>query len=1094
MQILRLELCGIGPYAGRQVIDFAQLGASGLFLLEGPTGAGKTTIIDAIVFALYGRVAADDSSKDRLVSTYLASDTTPSVDLVVDTRRGLLRVHRIPAYTRPKRRGTGFTTVNLKITLWKLTDPDDLVGEPISSNIQDANAELSDALGLSREQFTQTVVLPQGHFASFLKAKPEERRGLLQKIFGTEIYERVQNQLTAMAGQARQQREECRASALAQATQFEALAWPDAGPAGSDDQVSGASDAGAPEADGPEATQPQAVSPQVGSAASGAQTAGDDARAHFDTARDCGDLAALEVSVRSRVVQLEDGLADHSERADATISAAKRSHAALEQARTLQENQTEHARLLHLKGRLDGQIPAAAADRSRVEAAVRADSCGRALRAADHAHNALADQERHWQTILDGLAAGPDAQLLTLTVTGTRSDSADRGPVVGHRIALPEFTASAATGSPIAQNSQILAALDRQLDQLQTQKGTLQPLASLEDSLPARQQSLARSREEHAHVLDRVRHADEELVAADEQRLELATEIDALAGDAEGLPDAVSALAAATRLTSDAQAVVDDTEALRMARTAEEQAAAHVRETDEAHSAARDAWLRGLAGELAEGLDTHSPCPVCGSTEHPSPARRADDAVGRTAVADARTRAQAAQRTLAEARARSNELALRLKERRAACHGVGLEEARLAEGRARQSKEQAIAAVTRRKQLNSQLTGHDERVEATRRSLSLLREQASQLSGTIEASARQLDKDATTVRQQLDGFPTVAARLAALENSIAAATRLRRGFAAWTGALEEHARRDAERDEALAEAHFDTVEQVRDALLTGAELDALRARLADRDRQLAEVSAGLARPELVAAARLSAPDLDALGAAATQADAARHEAERTLGAEESRLEQCRTVAGSLRDQLRQMARLEHACGPVMRMAELASASGPRNLRAVTLPTFVLLQRFEEVIERANERLEAMTHGRYSLQRTDEKEGRSMRQGLGIVVVDHDCGEAMRDPGTLSGGETFLASLAMALGLSDTVSSEAGGIELESLFVDEGFGSLDPDALDMVMDQLEQLRSGGRTVGVISHVTEMKQRIAERVTVRRLPDGSSTLSTTADPLM
>lgn len=121
----------------------------------------------------------------------------------------------------------------------------------------------------------------------------------------------------------------------------------------------------------------------------------------------------------------------------------------------------------------------------------------------------------------------------------------------------------------------------------------------------------------------------------------------------------------------------------------------------------------------------------------------------------------------------------------------------------------------------------------------------------------------------------------------------------------------------------------------------------------------------------------------------------------------------------------------------------------------------------------------------------MRQGLGLVVVDHDCGDAERDPGTLSGGETFLASLAMALGLSDTVSSEAGGIELESLFVDEGFGSLDPDALDMVMDQLERLRSGGRTVGVISHVTEMKQRITERITVRRLPDGSSTLSTTVD---
>ncbi|RLP07059.1 hypothetical protein D7U36_11725 [Propionibacterium australiense] len=178
------------------------------------------------------------------------------------------------------------------------------------------------------------------------------------------------------------------------------------------------------------------------------------------------------------------------------------------------------------------------------------------------------------------------------------------------------------------------------------------------------------------------------------------------------------------------------------------------------------------------------------------------------------------------------------------------------------------------------------------------------------------------------------------------------------------------------------------------------------------------------------------------------------------------------------------------MAELANATGKRNLMGVTLPTFVLRQRFEQVIDRANERLEAMTHGRYSLRRTDEREGRARRQGLGLVVVDHVPVDTERDPRTLSGGETFLASLAMALGLSDTVTSEAGGIELDSLFIDEGFGSLDSDALDTVMGQLEQLRAGGRCVGVISHVAEMKQRITERVSVRANPDGTSTLTTTS----
>ena len=191
-----------------------------------------------------------------------------------------------------------------------------------------------------------------------------------------------------------------------------------------------------------------------------------------------------------------------------------------------------------------------------------------------------------------------------------------------------------------------------------------------------------------------------------------------------------------------------------------------------------------------------------------------------------------------------------------------------------------------------------------------------------------------------------------------------------------------------------------------------------------------------------------------------------------------------------LTRMAPEAAPVVRMAELATA-GDRNLRKVTLPTYVLLRRFEQVIDQANDRLESMTHGRYSLQRTDEKEGRSRKLGLGLVVIDHLPVDTARETQTLSGGETFLASLAMALGLSDTVTAEAGGISLDSLFVDEGFGSLDPESLDMVMGQLEKLRAGGRNVGVVSHVTEMKQRIAERISVRKLPDGSSTLTTTVD---
>ncbi|MCT3003500.1 AAA family ATPase, partial [Propionibacterium freudenreichii] len=230
MQILRLELSGIGPYAGTEHVDFSRLGADGLFLLEGATGSGKTTIIDAIVFALYGQVAADDSSGDRMVSTHRKAASEPYVDLVVDTSRGVYRVRRTPQFTRPKKRGEGLTSVNATIRLWKLADPDDQDGEPISANIQDANKELQAAIGLSRDQFTQTVVLPQGHFANFLRSKPEERRGLLQQIFGTELFERAQQELTAMAADYKARADQARTQIRSLAERFAHSAWPDEAP------------------------------------------------------------------------------------------------------------------------------------------------------------------------------------------------------------------------------------------------------------------------------------------------------------------------------------------------------------------------------------------------------------------------------------------------------------------------------------------------------------------------------------------------------------------------------------------------------------------------------------------------------------------------------------------------------------------------------------------------------------------------------------------------------------------------------------------------------------------------------------------------
>ena len=224
MRLHRLTMTAVGPYAGTETIDFDRFAASGLFLLTGPTGSGKTTIIDAIVFALYGDVAdADDSSKDRIRSRLAGPETQTVVELVFSTSAGAYRVRRTPAYRRPKRRGTGTTPERASLKVWRLTGPDGRSADDAVLRPDEAGPELARAVGLSRSQFTQTVVLPQGKFARFLRASSDERHLLLRDVFGTRVYDDLQKELADRARGAKRAAESARADVRSAAEALIAL-------------------------------------------------------------------------------------------------------------------------------------------------------------------------------------------------------------------------------------------------------------------------------------------------------------------------------------------------------------------------------------------------------------------------------------------------------------------------------------------------------------------------------------------------------------------------------------------------------------------------------------------------------------------------------------------------------------------------------------------------------------------------------------------------------------------------------------------------------------------------------------------------------
>jgi exonuclease SbcC len=998
MNLHRLTLRAIGPYAGEHSIDFAALGASGTFLLEGPTGSGKSTIIDAIVFALYGGLAGSASTPDRLRSHHAAPDVEPFVELVFENGAGVHRIRRTPAYRRPKARGTGTTPANATAKLWRLSSPDAVDGEIVSISAQEAGAEVSRILGLTRQQFVQTVVLPQGEFAAFLRSTGEKRKEVLQSLFGTEIYERTTAELV--------ERRKVANAAVAAADRDIELAR-----------------ARLLEASGLDAdVLDEALAADGAAAVLGALEA------------EASDTAAR----RSRVVEARD--------------AARRS---LDRVRALTAALDRRADLIVRQTRLDEGAAEIATVRLRVAAATRAATVTDALAAVTRAAEAEREAASRLAEATQGVADGE----------GT-------GPVI------PD-------GAPV--RADVAARRDARLSEL----ALLAEAARTEKALPGRRTALEVTEQSLVDGDERRRELDERLAAAPAVRSSLVVE-------REGLADTSTDLAAAERATAEARVRLrdlDDLDALGRAvdaasgRLADDSAVALKALDDEAGLRRRQ--IEGMAGHLAAGLVVGDPCPVCGSREHPAPAspgaeHPTDDQVEAASLiaraAEARQRESAARHATAEGRAAEARRALGDLTR----DDVESELARLA-----LRVSEATRARTALAAADAALVAHDRQVDRLRDELDELRERAATGRERVAADRRALLDDEAEIARLLDGrAPTVAELAASVGDGVERDTRLLTLLDAAEVASDAAAVRRAELTAALERSGFDDVDQVADAALEAGDLAALETRVSAHERERAIVAAGLAEPEVAVLTGDETADVDSavealdrieteLDEVTDRATRAGDRAERTRQA----LAALEAVTATADDAV------EHARA-VVRMANLASASTGENVKGVTLGTYVLLRRFDEVVAAANVRLSVMSSGRYELASSDEREvgSRSRKTGLSLVIRDATT-DSTRDPGSFSGGETFYASLSLALGLADVVQAEAGGLELGTLFVDEGFGSLDPDTLDAVMSELGRLSASGRVIGIVSHVDELKQRIADRIEVRRRPDGSSVLRST-----
>ena len=1088
MILHNLEFEAFMAYPKRQEINFDTLNNAGVFLLNGPTGAGKTTILDAICYALYGETSSDRESA-KLHSTYAAhSGTKPRVLLDVTLHGKRLRIDRTPAYNKPITRGARkgqMREESAKATLAELApgaDPaDEKAWTPISSSVAEVNRTIAERTHLTKEQFFKVVLLPQGQFAQFLKSKPKERKELLKKMFPVEHYEQLFAALTEEAKTAQQEvaQDENTQRGYLERARAEMLAL-------------------------------QALLDAVDTDVEGTDTEGSAVEEFVEAGEDPENLTAESVTAET----LDAWVAGGVERARETSTREKQ-----EQQR-LTDEADRNTRLLAERAQLQAdwrEYEQLCERRTRLTERADEHKAHREELAQARAAAPLHAQYTQVHTESLALAARQQDQAAcasALDDTGRALLAALRDEETPEDVTFPEETTFAALPElePAEQETQLEALLD-----------TLRALQKKDAQLTDEEAAVAA-------LLKQANALEQDKARAEKTLSDLTAAAEQLAEELAGYSTADEERTLAAHLVTEAQQKLDAAQQMQQKLDAASAAVAEAekqsKRTATAEQKAQEKWqasaqqalvateefknlqvlrLAQASSLLARELKDGEPCAVCGSVEHPAPAQIAE---GEQLIERADLDAAKEREDKAHKQAHTHELA---KDRATKAHQEASEalaaartqyETLAAQGECdvEQSAAQLQQAQTRLAQAQPRVTARDGvlvKVERVRGEQQKAQEALRTIEGAaVEAQTRHRDAAARCEAAAAQLAPARAAvgfaqRVEAVEGYRAAHQRLARAVLLLGQARERHALAAAAAQRLLAESAFESAELVQAAVRTPERVDALEQAVAAYELEHARLLEGFGREAIVAvAARVAAgeqapDDLQGVRERVEQLRAAAHRLTLREGERESVLRSLQALRGEYAAFRAQTAqRYDRA----QMLANLAAAARGDTLggyeHQVDLVSYVLGAEFERILQSASLHLDRMSEGRYGMVFSDHRaKGSRSGGGLNLEITDTWTGEP-REASSLSGGESFLASLSLALGLAEVVQANNGGIELDTLFIDEGFGTLDAETLDMVMGTIESLRDSGRTIGLISHVEEMKNRIPAQIVVEKGQNGSS----------
>ncbi len=1042
MKPISLEFCAFGSYRAKTLLDMTRLGSRGLYLITGDTGAGKTTIFDTICFALYGKASGEYRNERLGRNTLRCESAAPDMPTYVRMRfehaGQVYETYRAMEYERPKQRGTGTVLEKEQVVL---TLPD---GRAMEGK-EKVNQALVEILGIAHKDFTSIMMIAQGDFLRLLMANTGDRQAILRQIFGTKIYEDFQAELSGRAKAANE------AYALCKHGIEEEQRRLDCPP---DHPLYG----------------------ELGAAS---------AYRVPDFLAFCVQMMEHDGAEQARI----EGLEGENNRELLAIRKAQ-GEAALANADIDALDQANRAieRLL-----LDA--PRVQALRDRIALAMKAES--------------VSAHERAWNDELAARSRKREEREACEKELEAADAACTEAAKLEERIA--------AQSSPLEEKKAEAVRLEQQLPQYRQADALQRSVATLRDDCEKRRGALEIDQglqEQNLRELQRRREQEDALAEAGAQLSRAQQRWD----DATRCKQRLSELSEAIGVALQAQA------ALEQARQELRVTDAVATEASRRHRALQSRFLFAQAGILASRLAEGEACPVCGSTAHPHRAQAPLDTPTEEGVEKAK---QEAERTELAVRKQSVtasglESAQRERERQlctevsALCGGEGdapltnmaarvLHASQGAEVEETEAKAE-LAACEKNAQLYTRLR---ERIAMLQRDTDASGKRLQEAWARLNADAASLAAkeeqyaalrsslrfaDAALAQEAMDALRTAVSRWEQGRKVAAEAAqeaqKRQRASQQMLALLQEQERR---REEALVQKRHGYAEALGTAGFADADAYAC-ARLEPGARQRAEGEVRQHEEALLREStrrddlrtrtqgreRVDGTLLDAQAGQLEARQAALSEARNRVA---FRLKQNGDCARRVRQAQAEHAALQKQAEALGHLADIASGQYRGSaIGKLSFENYILADYFGHVLIQANQRFQAMTGGQFELVLAQDARDRRSQFGLELEVIDHYTG-GKRGANTLSGGEAFMASLALALGFSDVIRHFKGGIVLDCMFVDEGFGSLDETTLGQVMDALQRLAEGDKLVGIISHVAELRQRIAKKIVVSKTAGGS-----------